>query len=176
MSNKNLIKFARSMTRNNLPVSLDYGEPAYVKNAEFIIGNGDGTEFVVNDFNNLTNKPAAANPQFNCITPQTGEILNYLTINNVRACRFDIVCNSSDLSNLRMESIVVVIGASDTISWNSTSTQDIGNTSGIQPVLTASEGSLALGFAITSGSWIWSVVCYPVATAGATPTYTALSL
>jgi hypothetical protein len=57
MSNSNKIKIARSLSRGNLPNVLEYGEPAYVKNAQFIIGNGDGSEFVVNNWNNLINRP-----------------------------------------------------------------------------------------------------------------------
>jgi hypothetical protein len=60
MSSKNRIRFARSITRNNLPATLDYGEPGYVKNDRLIIGNEDGTEFIVNDWNSLKNKPDLA--------------------------------------------------------------------------------------------------------------------
>lgn len=60
MANKNRIRFARSVTRNNLPASLDYGEPGYVKNDRLIIGNDDGTEFIVNDWSSLKNKPDLA--------------------------------------------------------------------------------------------------------------------
>jgi len=60
MSNSNRIKIARSLSRENLPSILDYGEPAYVKNVQFIVGNGDGSEFVVNDWNNILNKPVSS--------------------------------------------------------------------------------------------------------------------
>jgi len=71
MSNSNRIKIARSLSRENLPSVLEYGEPAYVKNAQFVIGNGDGSEFIINDWSNLLNKPssfpaiAAVNPGVN---------------------------------------------------------------------------------------------------------------
>jgi hypothetical protein len=60
MSNSNRIRIARSLSRENLPNVLEYGEPAYVKNAQFIIGNGDGSELVVNDWNNILNKPISS--------------------------------------------------------------------------------------------------------------------
>lgn len=60
MANKNRIRFARSITRNNLPATLEYGEPGYVRNDRLIIGNDDGTEFTINDWNNLKNKPDLA--------------------------------------------------------------------------------------------------------------------
>lgn len=60
MANKNRIRFARSVTRNNLPATLEYGEPGYIKNDRLIIGNDDGTEFIVNDWNTLKNKPDLA--------------------------------------------------------------------------------------------------------------------
>lgn len=60
MANKNRIRFARSITRDNLPATLEYGEPGYIKNNRLIIGNEDGSEFVVNDWNNLRNKPNIA--------------------------------------------------------------------------------------------------------------------
>lgn len=59
MSNSNRIKIARSLSRENLPSVLEYGEPAYVKNAQFVIGNGDGSEFIINDWSNLLNKPSS---------------------------------------------------------------------------------------------------------------------
>lgn len=59
MSNNNRIKIARSLSRENLPTVLEYGEPAYVKNAQFIIGNGDGSELIINDWDNIQNKPTS---------------------------------------------------------------------------------------------------------------------
>ncbi len=59
MSNSNRIKIARSLSRENLPSVLEYGEPAYVKNVKFVLGNGDGSEFVVNDWSSLLNKPTS---------------------------------------------------------------------------------------------------------------------
>ena len=63
MANKNRIKVARSVTRSNLPGVLDYGELGFVNNTELIIGNADGSDFIVNDYNNLVNKPASAGPE-----------------------------------------------------------------------------------------------------------------
>lgn len=59
MSNK--IKIARSTTRANLPTVLEYGEFGFVNAKKLIVGNNDGTDFVVNDFNNLLNVPDFAN-------------------------------------------------------------------------------------------------------------------
>ena len=57
MSNK--IKIARSTTRANLPPSLDYGELAFVNAHRLIVGTSEGTDFVVNDWNNLINVPTS---------------------------------------------------------------------------------------------------------------------
>jgi len=77
VSNSNRIKIARSLSRENLPNVLEYGEPAYVKNVQFIIGNGDGSEFVVNDWNNILNKPV--DWKDSCRVATTGPISNLTT-------------------------------------------------------------------------------------------------
>lgn len=55
MANK--IKVARATTRQNLPSVLDYGELGYIKNSQLLIGNGDGSEFILNDWKNIVNRP-----------------------------------------------------------------------------------------------------------------------
>lgn len=76
----NRIKIARSTTRANLPEVLEYGEQAYVKNAKLVIGNGDGSEFVVNDYNNLINAPGADTDSGDDTWPGSGYITTVGTI------------------------------------------------------------------------------------------------
>lgn len=321
MSNK--IKFARSTNKNTLPEILDYGEPAYIKNQELIMGNGDGSGFTVNDWNNIINKPdindhtttivagevisaftpiavgpegtaivadksstararvfgfalESGNPgdtikaqqsgdienpnwalvtgmtyylgqngalvntylgftstdyvsplgiatsptalavnielgfalgvlsingragsitltasdvglnkvenvpissyvkRFGNTTPQTEELLAYLTVQGAQACRFDVFYYSEDMMNVRYETLLVAIGANDQITWNAISTQDIGDTTGIKPVIGTNNSSIEVGFDITSGSWMFSITAYPVLLGTNTVSYTAL--
>lgn len=57
MSNK--IRIARSVSRANLPSVLEYGEFGFINDTKLIVGNNNGTDFVVNDWNNLINVPVA---------------------------------------------------------------------------------------------------------------------
>lgn len=320
MSNK--IKFARSVNKNNIPAILDYGEPGYIKGQEMIIGNGDGTGFIVNDWNNLINKPdvedtivtiiagelipaytplavnssgqgiiadksstararvygfslnsgdvgdtiniqvagditnldwsftpgmtyylgqtgALVNTylgfvstdyvsplgiaksattlavnielgfslgvlsvngrsgsltltpsdvglgkventplsnyvkRFGNTTPQTEELLAYLTITGAQACRFDIFYYTEDMMNVRYETLLVAIGASDQITWNAVTTQDIGDTSGIKPVIGTNNSNIELGFDISSGDWMFAITAHPIVLGANTVLYTA---
>ncbi len=63
MANNNKIKLMRATARVNLPMSLEYGEIAFLKNAAVIVGNGDGTDFTINDYNKLINNPTGTGNQ-----------------------------------------------------------------------------------------------------------------
>ena len=55
------IKLSRTTSvRANLPTPLDYGQIAFVNNNELLIGNQNGTDFIVNDYNHLINNPVPA--------------------------------------------------------------------------------------------------------------------
>lgn len=323
MSNK--IKFARSVNKNNIPAILDYGEPGYIKGQEMIIGNGDGTGFTVNDWNNLINKPdvedtivtivagetipaytplavngsgqgiiadksstararvygfsltagnagdtiniqvagditdpdwsltpgmtyylgqagalvntylgfvstdyvsplgIAKSPttlainielgfalgvlsingrsgsitltasdvglgkvenvalssyvkRFGNAVAQSEEVLAYLTVTGAQACRFDIFYYTADMANVRLETLLVAIGANDAITWNAVTTSDIGDTSGIAPEIGTSNSNIQLGFNITEGNWMFSATAYPVTLPGSTVGYSALNI
>ena len=60
MSNK--IKLKRATSRGLLTV-LEYGEIAFIKNVSVIVGKGDGTDFTINDYNNLINNPTGTSNQ-----------------------------------------------------------------------------------------------------------------
>ncbi len=123
----------------------------------------------------------ASTSQFHNVVAQTEEILGYLTVSGALACRFDIVYYTANKANVRLESILAVAGAGDAIAWNAVTTQDIGNTSGIKPVIgavttTSGDQKIELGFNITAGSWMFSVVAYPITISGGTIRYIALPL
>jgi hypothetical protein len=180
MANSNKIKVARSTTRANLP-TLDYGEVAYVKNQELLVGNGDGTDFVVNDYSNLTNKPTllsaadvaaqivAANPKFVNINPITENTQFFLQMTNAQAVRFDVLLRSVDNHNVELRSAYVVIDGNDGIAWTQFSSGSIGDTSAIQLVFTSDQSKLSLGFDVSAGSWNVSVTPYPTTFASSGP-------
>lgn len=110
MSNK--IKIARSTTRANLPATLEYGEQAYIKNAQFLVGNGDGTEFVVNDFNNLINVPAVGYTTVDSVNGYTGVVVltkSDLSLGNVE---------NTALSTWAGSSNIVTVGTIAAGAWN----------------------------------------------------------
>ncbi len=115
----NRIKIARSITRANLPEVLEYGEQAYVKNAKLVIGNGDGSEFVVNDYNNLINAPGGSN--------DSGDTGPVLSVNGQTGA---VVLTKSDLSLANVENTtlstwagsayIATVGTITTGVWNGT--------------------------------------------------------
>ena len=113
-------------------------------------------------------------PRFGNTTAQTAELPAYLVVAGAKACRFDIIYYTADMANVRLESLFAAVGANDAITWNAATTQDIGDTSGITPMLGTTNNSIELGFDITSGSWMFEIVAYPVAIN--TATYTVLSV
>ena len=79
MANNNKIQLMRATARGNLPAGLEYGVPAYIKNVQFFISNGDDSDFVVNDYNTLINNPTGtANQVFGMSS--TGTTREYKTL------------------------------------------------------------------------------------------------
>jgi len=99
-----------------------------------------------------------------------------LTITGARACRFDVLYYTQDMLNMRMETILVAVGANDAITWNAVRTSDIGDTSSITPVMSTDNASIELGFTITAGEWMFTVTAYPTSLPGNSPSYATLAI
>ena len=123
-----------------------------------------------------TTPAPAQTSQFSNTIAQTEEVLEYLTLIGSQACRFDIVCYTPDKVNVRFDSLLVAVGANDAITWNTVATQDIGDTSGITPVISTSNADIELGFDITTGSWMFAITAYPIVVTGGSVTYTVLPI
>jgi hypothetical protein len=128
---------------------------------------GDGISFTY-DAGKITvsSTGATSKAEFYSTVPITEEVLNFLTLSGAGACRFDVVLYTEDMHNVRFETLLVAVGADDTITWNSITTQSIGDTSAIQPVVSTLNFNIGLGFTVDSGSWMFSISTYPVTRPG----------
>jgi len=151
----NRIQLLRSQTKSSLP-ELKYGELAYLKNKELIVGNGgDGEDLVINDWKNIINKPVALLELAS--TSLITESQHFMRITNAQGCRWEIVYRDESNSNVRFDTIMSVLGSNETIKWTETSTGSIGDTSGISPMFTVVDRDIILSFEVTSGVWNVSV-------------------